>query len=159
MYRYQYLEEDRFPKRKSPRIKEYDYSQGNYYFVTICTSQKQRIFGNPMELNKLGKIAEKLLFEIQVHCSNIRIDKHVIMPNHIHVIFEVVEDGADLLNVIGSYKSAVAKEIHKIQPKITVWQRSFHDHVIRNQKSYEKIWNYIEGNPSKWEEDCFYISD
>ena len=58
---YQHTEENRFPDRKNPRIKEYDYSKRNYYFVTICTHQKQCFFGNPMKLNKLGNIAEKFL--------------------------------------------------------------------------------------------------
>lgn len=154
---YQNEEENRFPKRKSPRIKDYDYSAQNYYFVTICTHQKQCIFGDPMALNTFGVIAEKLLLEIPVHFSGVIIDKYVIMPNHIHVIFNIAEKGISLIDLIGSYKSAVTKEIHKVQPKLLIWQKSFHDHIIRNQNSYEKIWNYIDGNPLKWNEDCFYI--
>ena len=48
------------------------------------------------------------------------------------------------------------KEIRVIDPEVTIWQRSFHDHVIRNQAGYDKIWLYIENNPVKWVEDCFY---
>ena len=65
----------------------------------------------------------------------------------------------DLNVVIGQYKMTVTKCIREIKPDCKVWQRSFHDHVIRNQSRYEKIWNYIEDNPRKWEEDCFYIAD
>ena len=54
---------------------------------------------------------------------------------------------------------SVTRQIHEINPGMDVWQRSFHDHVIRNQKQYEKIWEYIENNPLKWDEDCFYIAD
>lgn len=154
MYRFQ--EEDRFPNRKYPRLKEYNYSKKNFYFITICTDQKKCIFGKPTDISILGKIAEDTLKDTQKHFSNIRIDKYVIMPNHIHVIFEVTADGNNLINAIGSFKSATTKKIHKIQPDLAVWQRSFHDHVIRNQKSYEGIWKYIDENPLKWEEDCFY---
>ena len=107
-------------------------------------------------MNALGKIAEASLLEMEEHFPGIRIDKYVIMPNHIHVIFEIAEDGCSLINAIGAFKSAVSRKIHKIEPNISVWQTSFHDHVIRNQAGYEKIWNYIETNPLKWEEDCFY---
>jgi dipeptidase len=87
-------------------------------------------------------------------------DEYVVMPNHIHAILDVQEQGlkTDLPVVIGQYKMAVTKRIRSEKPGFQVWQRSFHDHVIRNRKSYEKIWTYIENNPAKWEEDCFYIA-
>ena len=89
------------------------------------------------------------------------IDKYVVMPNHIHGIFIVTDSEEsrlkDLSVIIGQYKMSVTKIIRNIEPGRIVWQRSFHDHVIRNQKSYEKIWTYIENNPQKWEEDCFFV--
>ena len=86
------------------------------------------------------------------------------MPNHIHGIFIVTAEKAekgleDLTIAIGQYKMSVTKEIRKVKPHMQVWQRSFHDHVIRSQKGYENIWTYIENNPLKWEEDCFYCSE
>lgn len=147
------------PMRKSPRIPKYDYSTANYYFITICTYQKRCIFGKPGELNWMGKHAERNLHRISELYSNILIDKYVIMPNHVHIIFDVrdCEKKNDLEMVIGQYKMSVTKEIRKVIPKFQIWQRSFHDHVIRNQHGYEKIWMYIDNNPIKWEEDCFYI--
>ena len=93
----------------------------------------------------------------------IRLDKFVVMPNHIHGIFEVTAENnekglKDLSLILGQFKMSVTKKIRKIEPDIEVWQRSFHDHVIRSQHQYEKIWLYIDGNPLKWEEDCFYTS-
>ena len=154
---YQHPEENRFPGRKYPRLKQYDYSKQNFYFITICTEQKVCLFGHPGKLNGFGKIAEETLITIPEHFPGIRIDKYVIMPNHVHIIFEIVDNGSDLLNAIGSFKAGVSRQIHKLDPNIQVWQRSFHDHIIRDQKGYEKIWNYIETNPLKWEEDCFYM--
>ena len=147
------------PKRKSPRIAEYDYSRPNYYFITICTDHKDCIFGMPGRLNASGIIAEKCLLKIQKFNPAVAIDKYVIMPNHVHAILAVNENSPSITTVIGQYKSAVTKRIREIYPRKNVWQRSFHDHVIRDQRGYEKIWMYIEDNPRKWEEDCFYRAE
>lgn len=149
------------PKRKSPRIVGYDYSSTNYYFITICTYDKRCIFGKPGALNWLGKCAEENLHMISKLYPNIRIDKYVIMPNHMHVIFDIQDskEKENLSVVIGQYKMSVTKKVREKIPEFQVWQRSFHDHVIRNKNSYEKIWLYIEYNPIKWEDDCFYIAE
>ena len=90
----------------------------------------------------------------------IRVDKYVIMPNHVHAILILDKEGSkDITSVIGQYKMSVTKRVHTIDKNLNVWQRSFHDHIIRNQKEYEKIWEYIQNNPQKWEEDCFYLKD
>ena len=147
-------------KRKSPSIQGYDYSSANFYFITICTHEKKCIFGEPGKLNRLGKYAEDCLMKIGSIYANIRVDQYVVMPNHIHIIFDVQDSGQknDLTQIIGQYKMAVTKIIRTENPDMQVWQRSFHDHVIRNQTDYERIWNYIEDNPRKWEEDCFYTA-
>ena len=108
----------------------------------------------------MGKCVEENLLTIPQVYPCVRIDKYVVMPNHVHAIV-VIEDkdrSADLCTIIGQYKMSVTKRIRKIAPGREVWQRSFHDHVIRNQQAYEKIWLYIEGNPLKWEDDCFYVA-
>ena len=149
------------PKRKSPRIPGYDYRTTNYYFITICTSSKKCIFGKPGELNWMGKCAEECLRIITDLHPYVRLDKYVVMPNHIHAVFDVEDqkNKTDLAVILGQYKSAVTKRIRERKPEIEVWQRSFHDHVIRSQQTYEKIWMYIEDNPRKWEEDCFYVKE
>jgi REP element-mobilizing transposase RayT len=148
--------DDRFPKRKNPRLKQYDYATANFYFVTICTNEKKCIFGSPDNLNSFGKFAKEGLQLIKKHFTTVEIDQFVVMPNHIHAIIILSANSVKLTTVVGSYKSYVTKKIHQLDPKMKVWQVSFHDHVIRNQQAYETIWNYIEYNPMKWEEDCFY---
>lgn len=149
-----------FHERKNPRITGYDYTSENYYFVTICTDNKRCIFGKPDKLNVFGDIASDFILKISNYYPNVRVDKFVVMPNHIHMILCFSgENKASLSQVVGQYKMAVAKQIHKKENQIAVWQRSFYDHVIRSRDSYEKIWNYIDGNPGKWEEDCFYITE
>jgi hypothetical protein len=154
------------PNRKLPRLKNYDYATPNYYFVTICTHKKQYLFGAPEKLNDYGFTTKIHINQICSHFSEIQIDKYVIMPNHIHCIVKIGCSAAEersrpfptLSHIIGLYKSGVTREIHKRNPQLKIWQKSFHDHIIRNEKDYQKIWEYIDTNPLKWKEDCFYTN-
>ncbi|MBO5317079.1 MAG: hypothetical protein J6A74_01390 [Oscillospiraceae bacterium] len=149
------------PRRKSPRIPGYDYAQEGYYFVTICTHDKKCIFGDGYVLNQIGKIAYEDLKTVGNHYSRLYIEKCVVMPNHIHAIVVIGCDGKEgtlpnLNIVIGQYKSGVSRKFHMFAPKRKVWQRSFHDHGIRSQEEYEKIWQDIDMNPQRWTDDCFF---
>lgn len=146
------------PNRKPTRLQGYDYSNQNYYFVTICTHQKTPLFGKTNELNEFGKIAENELLKIPMHFKDVRIDKYIMMPTHIHAVIVIGCDGEldkcskdlpTLSTVVGLYKSGVSKRIHKMDPSITVWQKSFNDHIIRNEKGYQEVWKYIDENPLK----------
>jgi len=130
---------ERFPSRKHPRLKNYDYATPNFYFVTICTWQKKCLFGKAGALNRYGKIAEQGIGQIESHFPDVSVDKFVVMPNHIHMILVLQAKIATLSNIIGQYKAFVTKEIRKTEKDAKIWQTSFHDHVIRNQKSYETI--------------------
>ena len=144
--------------RKSPRIPNFDYSSSNYYFITICTHNRRCIFGQPDALNNRGAIARNHILRIAEHYDGVRVDKYVIMPNHVHMILILSnEQNSDCRQIVAQYKSGVSREIHCDCPGSRIWQRSFHDHVIRNQAEYEKIWLYIEVNPQQWHKDCFYI--
>ena len=145
--------------RKSTRIPNYDYSSCNYYFITICTHNRKCIFGTPEQLNDIGKTVNKHILQIEAHYQNVIVEKYVVMPNHIHIILALQEmkDSPNINQIVGQFKSGVSREIHKLIPEMEVWQRSFHDHIIRSQKSYEKIWLYIENNPVNWNKDCFFV--
>lgn len=104
-------EKQNFPKRKHPRLKEYDYSLNGYYFVTICSKNMRHIFGKiepssvgrglapaaqiaperKVYLSQCGLIARQELLALESRYAFVRIDKFVIMPNHIHAI--IVLDG------------------------------------------------------------------
>ena len=144
------------PARKPTRLPGYDYATQNYYFITVCTHQKSCIFGKPEQLNDNGMCVQACINTIEKVFKNIRVDNSVVMPNHIHLILAAGENAPNINTVIGQLKSAVTKQIHKSKPDLQIWQRSFHDHIIRNQQSYEKIWNYVQYNALKWKEDCFY---
>ena len=149
------------PKRKPTRLKGYDYSQNGYYFVTICTHNKKCILSNivgddaHIVPSKYGIIVEKYISNI------VGIDKYVIMPNHIHLIIKndngtmwASSPTQSISQQVKSFKTLVTKEIG-----YKIFQRSFHDHIIRGEKDYLKIWNYIDTNPLKWREDCFYCEE
>ena len=152
------------PKRKKLRLEGFDYSSENYYFVTVCTHNKVKLFGEPSKLNYFGKIAESDLLAITNHHKGLKIDKYVVMPNHIHAIIVIgcdpvakIKEFPSLENVIGLYKSGVSRKIHVYEPKLKIWQKSYYEHIIRNDKDYDEIWKYIDYNPIKWEEDELYL--
>ncbi|MDJ0797804.1 MAG: transposase [Calothrix sp. MO_167.B12] len=161
--------------RRSIRLKEYDYTQEGAYFITICTKNKQYIFGDikqgEMKLNSLGMIASACWEEIPQHFSHIKLDIFVIMPNHIHGILWINKKipgeneprqygqmvAGSIPGVIRSYKSAVTKKMNQTcnQKGISsAWQRNFYEQIIRNEKSLEEIRKYIANNPVNWENDC-----
>ena len=150
------FDEDRFPSRKNPRLKEFDYSSRHYYFITICTWEKTCIFGTAKELSPWGEAARDCIGEIERHFPGVRTEKSVVMPNHVHMILALQGENPGIPYIIAAYKAAVTRVIHKTDPDRKVWQTSFHDHVIRSQKDYERIWLYIEANPQNWDKDCFF---
>lgn len=130
-----------FHSRKSTRIPNYDYSSANYYFITICAQGHKCIFGQPNQLNEIGEIAKKHILQLPKYYQHVIVDKFVVMPNHIHFILVLNgENNPTVTQIIGQLKTGITKEIRKGNPDMDIWQRSFHDHIIRNQKSYEKIW-------------------
>ena len=146
--------------RKPTRIPGYDYSKCNYYFITICTHNKKCIFGTADQLSPWGCIARDHIRRIEENYPSVRVNPFIVMPNHVHMILEMddSENNPDITMLIGLYKTGVTKEIRRTNPDVQVWQRSFHDHIIRNQRSYERIWNYVVHNYEKWEQDCFYMA-
>ena len=145
------------PTRKPTRIPNYDYATPNYYFVTICCHEKLCVFGNVDQPNLCGKIAEACLNQIPSVFPNVVVDKAVVIPNHVHAIVVLKDDQVNLSTVIGKYKAAVTRAIREKEPNKIIWQRSFHDHIIRNQKRYELIWSYIDTNKYRWKDDKFYV--
>ena len=106
---------DSLPKRKQNRLTGYDYSQPGCYFVTICSRDREHLFGCVV--------------------------------------------GADVLigpYTIGPLDCSLFKTDRYNSLWKTVWQRGYHDHIIRSEADYLRIWDYIDTNPAKWREDCYY---
>ena len=159
------------PKRKPNRLQEYDYSQPGAYFITICTQNRRcvlsRIVGGGahdaprVELTPYGEITEKYILSGN-RMEHISVDQYVIMPNHVHMILSVTgrngpsRGPAPTNQIVPRFVSTLKRFCHAEMGE-KIFQRSFHDHVIRNEADYREIWEYIEGNPREWEMDRFYI--
>ena len=163
------------------RLKGYDYSQGGYYFVTICTKDREEWFGKiengEMVLSMCGKVAGDFWSEIPLHFQHVQIDEFSVMPNHVHGILILEENivgnaymrshqgnafmhslqdrtKMSLSKIIQQYKASVTRKINSLEEGLNFgWQKSFYDHVIRNDKSLDNLRQYIANNPLKWELD------
>ena len=201
--------------RKRNRMKGFDYSSNNLYFVTNCVKNNLCCFGNVisdatvgtgrdlsvhnsenphsenphlenphlenfhsknhqsynhqshnvvMELNSFGLILKNQIEWLENQYPYISIHNYVIMPNHFHLILEIDSSKVNtneikiksLSSVMGALKTTSSKQICDFGFIDFAWHRSFHDHIIRNEKEYELISNYIDRNPQKWFEDRFY---
>lgn len=157
------------PVRKQNRLTEYDYRTPNAYFITICTNKRKNLFWKDIgtiidrpenvPLTNLGTIAKRSIEDIPKHYPVISVDHYVIMPNHIHLLMQIHLDSSGRSLIAPTISTAVRlmKGAVTKQAGFPIWQKSFYDHVIRNDNDYQEIWNYIEGNPSKWAEDKLYI--
>lgn len=164
----------------SARLPNWNYGSQASYFITICTKNRDHFFGEiengKIVLTDVGIIAEQFWREIPNHFPHIELGNFVVMPNHTHGILiitgndlkrgdRVGDDGqkndkmssispkpGTISTIIRSYKSVVTKHAKQFDAKFA-WQPRFHDHIIRNQISFENIQKYILNNPLKWKED------
>lgn len=172
---------DRLVKRKNIRLKDYDYSKTGYYFITICAKDRTKIFWTVgatcgrqqphyiisdcenaevfynTQLSEIGYIVDLEINRISQIYDNVEINKYVIMPNHIHMIVVLEPDNGrsktvpTIPRIIQQFKGTVSKKAG-----ILIWQKSYFDHIIRNQREYQEIWEYIDTNPLKWTLDKYY---
>lgn len=169
--------------RCSIRLKGYDYSQAGAYFITICTHERQFLFGRivdgEMRLNDSGLFASAEWEQTPEIRKEIELDEWVVMPNHVHGIIVIVEtDGThrgvhhrdekgaqglaplhrkprSLSSFVAGYKSSVTTRINELRGTIgaIIWQRGFYEHIIRDEQELERIRSYIINNPSQWQID------
>lgn len=161
--------------RKLNRLQNYDYSRNGLYFITICTKDRipylseiydvgNAALGLPnIRLTDIGKIVNNNILKINEIYKYVSVEKYVIMPDHIHMILFVsdydVENGGrpraasptkSVNLIINGLKTISTKQIG-----FSVWQRSFHDHIIRNEKEFLEICDYIDNNPINWVNDIY----
>lgn len=167
--------------RKSPRKKGYDYTSPWWYFVTICTKNREHYFGTNIDgqmiLSSLGEICKQEILDTEQKRPHIRIDEYIVMPNHIHLLMiignkpytTVGTDGnpsfiqdtlprvptESLWSIIRNIKSRVTKYAN-LNNLIFARQSRFHDHIIRNENEYRRIKYYIQTNPTNRENDSLY---
>ena len=150
--------------RKTIRLKDYDYSKEGMYYITICTNDRDKILGSiidtKVKLSVYGEIVNKEWLGLERRFRSIKLHAYVIMPNHIHAIIELKSMNKNILgDIIKTYKSMCSKKCNQLNKVsgITIWQRNFHEYVIRNEKDYYIKYEYIINNPYRWNEDDLYI--
>ena len=107
-------------------------------------------------MNDLAGIVQAHIENLEKIRAGVKVDKYVIMPNHVHMIISLQDCSTSVSYLLALFKTGVTKQIRQKYPQLKVWQRSFHDHLIRNEADYQRIWMYIDTNPIRWEMDCFY---
>ena len=168
------VERKPLPKRKPPRLPQYDYRQCGYYFVTVCTRVRNRdILGSiipgervggglcpappTVRLTPVGKALEAAIAAIPALYEGVEIDTYCVMPDHIHMIVAIPagRDRARPLPVmIGRFKSYTDHGYRSLAGGKTsgLWQRGFYDHVIRNDADLAATRRYLMENPVRWDE-------
>ena len=161
------------PQRKPNRLIDYDYNQNGAYFVTICAKDRLELFATidvgaafcrPC-LTHVGEIIENEISTLSHTYEGVSVDCYVIMPNHVHMIIGIYGTWRNEENGRQNAAPTISRMINQWKRSVSIkigfspWQKSFHDHIIRNENDYRRITEYVENNPQRWTEDCFYISD
>ena len=155
-------------KRKKNRLEDYGYDQPGAYFITVCVKDRRPILsaivgaddhiGPQVKLTEIGQVVERYTRSIP------GVGHYVIMPNHVHMIIHIsakrpgqgpmwasAPTDTNIPSAVRSWKSLITKELGQ-----SIFQRSYYDHVIRDEQSYVEIAEYIMGNPGKWAEDKYF---
>lgn len=164
--------------RKEIRLKNYDYSKEGIYYVTICSYQRKntfckiddRIFDiefNDTDFDKyieytiIGRHIDKGIQNINELYTNVSVLNYIIMPNHIHILIEFDDKPlnkkgkqVNLFKIISSFKQFVTKTVNS--DTTNIWQKSYYEHIVRNEKEFDIINEYIIYNPLKWKLDEYY---
>jgi len=163
-------------RRRALRLSEYDYSAAGCYFVTLCTHQRRNLFwvaqnvgalheAPVVPLSRFGQAVDGFVKELPKRFPNITVEKYVVMPNHVHLLLSLSDDGGralreaplrrrpELAKVVGYLKMNASKAIHQMAPNLRVWQTRYYDHVVRDEHDFLRIWRYIDENPARWELD------
>ena len=173
------------PKRKSIRKPGYDYTRAGAYFVTICTYQRQHLFGRVIDdavmLSELGQVVATEWQKTPTIRAEVALDEWVIMPNHFHALLwlstvageestgppldeqgtgsraPLRRESRSLGSCVAGFKAAVTRQINLLRntPGMSVWQRNYYDHIVRNEMALNAIRAYIRDNPRRWSQDRY----
>lgn len=148
------------------------YASPGYYFLTMCSHDRQLLFGEvsngTMNLSPSGEMLSQLIPEMELRFSTVSLDRFVIMPNHVHILLGLcvrLTDVPDTDNVSDIVKWFKNTSIRRYGLGVTnvcwpryqgkLWQAGFHDHYVRNDTEFETLRAYTENNVAKWDEDTF----
>ena len=159
---------------KRNRLENYDYSTNGVYYLTICTEHRRQFLSRivargildapEMALSPIGRKTEESILFLDKNWESISVHNYVIMPNHVHLLVEVkCTDGASGMPratgaVIPGFVSSLKRYTSR-NCRYKLWQTSYYDHVIRNDRDYQAKWEYIANNPARWLEDEYYFEE
>ncbi len=145
-------------RRKSIRLRGYDYSLPGAYFVTINVHDRQKVLSSIVDdqvvLTDLGKIVTETWINLPGHYQKIDIDEFIVMPDHLHGVIVLHENVTpkSISEIVRGFKTFSAKKINTLKniSGKCFWQRNFYEHVIRDEYDLNRIRQYIHENPLKW---------
>ncbi len=156
-------------RRRSIRLKGYDYTQSGFYFITLCVQSRGCLFGDiqnsKMVFKKAGHMVNKTWDELPSNYPGVGTDQCAIMPNHIHGIIildnpVIRHKKLSLPDVVHRFKTLTTKRYIEGVKKYNwkrfdkkLWQRNYYEHIIRNDNELNNIRKYIQENPIKWDKD------
>ena len=141
------------PVRKGLRLRDFDYALHGPYFVTVCTRGRRCTLGDVRDdavvLSRWGRVVASQLEQLPDRLR-IDIDDFVVMPNHVHLIVGLRPRARRasplrLGTVVASFKSGSSRDAGTL-----LWQRGYHDHVIRDEEDLARVREYIATNPIRW---------
>jgi REP element-mobilizing transposase RayT len=155
-------------RRKSNRLAGFDYSLPGAYFVTVCALNRACCFGRIDDghfvPNRLGEIVLRLWRQTLGQFGGLVEDVCCLMPNHFHAIVAIADTqpGREQLRravvpaIMQAFKSRTTIEAGRLgllAPGLKLWQADYYDHIVRNDRSLERIREYIVNNPAQWSLD------
>lgn len=147
----------------------FDYSQEAVYFVTICSHENKHIFGevsrigdtNVFSPSRIGELVKEIFFRLPERFPEFSLIHFSLLPNHLHFLTMKMktdpETERSLSDLVGAFKSLSYRAVRNEIPGIGIWQKSFHDHIIRDEKDLQTHWYYIEENVYRWNEDEYSL--
>jgi len=142
-----------YRRKNSLRSPGHNYKEPGFYFITIVTLYRKKLFGTikkkTMTLNDYGKILHYCWRDLPNHYDNIKLHRYIIMPDHFHCIIEITHcDKHGIPEMIRALKTFSARRINELKktPGTRIWHRSYHDHIIKDDRAFNNISNYIKNN-------------
>lgn len=168
----------RQPRRRSIRLRGYNYSQSGGYFVTVCVQERECVFGEVVDgkmiVNDAGRMIEEEWLKTPAVRPQVELDEFVVMPNHFHGII-IIKNESGMVRathrvartmrrpagprvgsigaIMAQFKSIATKRMLALGHSGFAWQRNYYEHVIRDENSLNRIREYIATNPSRWDLD------
>ena len=161
------------PRRRSTRLRGYDYSQSGAYFVTVCVQNRQSVLGKVthwrMMLSGAGRMVEEEWLKTPAVRPQVQLDEFVVMPNHFHGIIMIRNEptivgatrrvaptgptAGSVGAMMAQFKSIATKRMRALGHSSFAWQRNYYEHIVRDEDSLNRIREYILTNPLRWDLD------